>query len=288
MDTHQPSLEQTELEALLDTVRAESNRRKSMKYVLWLLVALMAVWLVAMIYSVFVLKLKGIGGLNPGMFVGVIVGMTAISNKQKEATKALAKYDDVRAIGAFADVLDNPDKKLAMIAEEKLIKLLPLVKATDASLLNDEQRRKLNSALEKRSSTLACAIMKAYEQIGSSDAIPFVERVIKNTDQVLRKQAAERCLPFLQQRAATEKERQTLLRASDANTLTTAPNILLRPAAPTEGVYQSETLLRPVQNEEDALMTLSETDRAIDTRQYTGDSPDTANQSETILHSTQH
>ncbi len=268
MQTIQETLEQHELETLLSTVRAESKKRKSKRNIA---LSILAVFAGIMIANLALNLLFGVHGhffMNFGPYIGILAGMVAVSQKQKDATKALTKYNDVRCIPAFAEVLGCKDKRLEIIAEEKLIQLLPLMKASDAHLLNENQRKNLNQAIEKRGSTVACAIMKAYEQVGDSSAIPFVQRVKNETRETLRKQAAERCLPFLVQRAETEKLRQTLLRAADGNTQTTAPNMLLRPAASTAET-QSETLLRPIQTEDETDVTASgTTQRTPDPNQY--------------------
>ena len=261
--------EDFEMENLLATIREESNKRKSKRN---LLMAIVGVIVATLVTNVVVSIISGGHShifLNFGPFIGLIVAMTAMSQKQKDATTALTKYNDVRCVPAFADVLGCKDKRLEMIAEEKLIQILPLMKASDASLLNENQRKNLNQAIEKRGSTVACAILKAYEQVGDGSAIPHVERVKKETNEILRRQAAERCLPFLVQRAETEKLRQTLLRAADGNTQTTEPSMLLRPASSTIET-QFETLLRSSQTEDDANVaaTTGTTDQPTNLNEY--------------------
>jgi len=60
----------------------------------------------------------------------------------------------------------------------------------------------------------------------------------------LIRQAARECLNQLSLRAEEAKQAQTLLRPSDASTLA-APEVLLRPAAPTADTTAPEELLRP-------------------------------------------
>lgn len=81
--------------------------------------------------------------------------------------------------------------------------------------------------------SLVLSILKAYEQVGGSKAIPVVEKLAAGEgygrkDSRVR-EASQLCLPFLQERAAQESAQQTLLRP--AQETTAASDALLRPAA---------------------------------------------------------
>jgi hypothetical protein len=88
--------------------------------------------------------------------------------------------------------------------------------------------------------------LKALEQVGDPDAIPFVERIIQSKIYRVR-QAAQECLPYLQARCEEQAKRETLLRASES---TGGKEELLRvPAQNSDS--ESEQLLR-VSNEKRA------------------------------------
>jgi len=173
----------------------------------------------------------------------------AYTNKHKNVTRALARFDDVRTVGAFVEALEFPDKDIVAMAEQKLTELLPRLQASDAYLLNKEQREILNRQLVKSDGLIVKAILSAYEQVGDSAAIPAVSKLArgegKGGKMPLNVSAAIACLQFLEIRAKQQEQAQTLLRASESTA--TAPEMLLRPAHATTET-QPETLLRPSQS----------------------------------------
>ncbi len=119
-----------------------------------------------------------------------------------------------------------------------LIELLPRLQASDSHYLSEEQRSALNRMLTNRlglsksqAISLRIAILKAYEQVGDTNALPVVQRLAEGAgpgkDRSIR-EAAQQCLPYLQQRADQESASRQLLRAADATG--TTPESLLRPA----------------------------------------------------------
>ncbi|HZT42096.1 MAG TPA: hypothetical protein VFA07_07895 [Chthonomonadaceae bacterium] len=126
-----------------------------------------------------------------------------------------------------------------------LIRLLPRLQASDAHLLNVEQRKSLCRALNDKSSKLVLAILKAFEQVGDAEALPYVQKLAEGKGRARTEkriqEAAQACLPFLSRLAEQTQARQTLLRA--AGTSQAAEGALLRPAsgAPTT---DSSQLLR--------------------------------------------
>lgn len=93
--------------------------------------------------------------------------------------------------------------------------------------------RKRNGSTEIR--LFAYAALQALQQIGTKNALPFVEKIAAldtkyyNAKNVIL--AAQECLPFLHQRAENQYAEQTLLRAAESKT---SSDMLLRPAAETE------------------------------------------------------
>ncbi len=155
----------------------------------------------------------------------------------------LARVGGVRAIPALLDSLNSgttPGQR--RVIYRALTLLLPQMQASDAHLLTAFHRRILNNLLrwgrgfnfDRRDGTsIALAILKAYEQVGNAKAIPVVESLAKIRGNSERKrkvrEAAQECLPLLQSHLGELNTMQTLLRASSPST--SAPDVLLRAAA---------------------------------------------------------
>ena len=131
-------------------------------------------------------------------------------------------------------------KKQAVFAA--LNSLLTQMKASDAPILTPALRRTLNLWLMNANSgalsharydAFFVAILKAFEQVGDSSAIPAVSRLAKMQGRTRRrkalKQAAIECLPMLRANCGEVETARTLLRASQSEV--TDPDTLLRPAS---------------------------------------------------------
>jgi hypothetical protein len=154
-----------------------------------------------------------------------------LSSVQRNATVALTRYDDIRAVGALADGLGFEQQYLRIVVEQPLIRLLPRLHASDAHLLNKSQRDILNRQLDRMSANpdLIKAILLAWQQVGDQNALLNVKHLAANrfrSPEIRR--AAQDCLPFLAQRVAEQNAANTLLRA--AGDTATSPGELLRPA----------------------------------------------------------
>ena len=114
---------------------------------------------------------------NLGSYVSFIAMGAAATQQQKTAALAIARFDDVRAVGPLAEALEFKDKHVVPMAEKALISLLPRLKASDAALLSPTQRQCLNRALKGKNPTLTLAILKAWEQVGDTGAIAEVEKL---------------------------------------------------------------------------------------------------------------
>ena len=185
-----------------------------------------------------------------GTMTAVIGGSLAVSAAQKNATNALAEFDDPRAVGWWVLALGYGDKKIAESARVKLTALLPKLSATDSHLLDAEQRAELYKALGARTYTvdLQLAILKALEQVGDEKAIPPVEKLATGEGLTARcdalRIAAVECLPALRQRAVRARASETLLRASSsASAQGDSGKVLLR-AAGEPGTANPNELLR--------------------------------------------
>jgi hypothetical protein len=240
--------EDAEREALIASLRQLARRHRRGKAMKTLLrFSFLGIWM----FSLFSRPHFGGVGLAAYVlslgFADWIVDMLTRKQLDLDAVKALAQYGGARSTGLLAEALTIADIRVQV--EQALIRELPKLKASDAPLLNEEQRYYLYQALTTRNNTnLILAILKALEQVGDEKAIPFVERLAEGKanfkSQEVRKAAAT-CLPYLREQAAKQKEHQTLLRPSSAaDVVTTAPDTLLRPAQYGGSTTEPQELLR--------------------------------------------
>jgi len=168
----------------------------------------------------------------------------------REAIQKLQEVADVASVGPLIDALKLDDLKVRESARTALIELLPRLQPEDAALLNTAQRAKLCSVLSipvenplykdvaavfrpahDRAVNLRVAILQAFAQVGDERALRIVERLAgaeANTHGERRiREAAQQCLPVLQERVRQLNAPSTLLRAS---AVAESPDILLRPA----------------------------------------------------------
>ncbi len=177
----------------------------------------------------------------------IVVGWVVVSDRHKAAAAAIARFDDVRAIGPLAEALGLKNRSIRQIASRTLIRLLPRVQASDSVYLGPPQRHALNRTLRGKNIDLTLAILKAWEQIGDADAIPEVEKLAEGRGYGGRvpkvSAAAHACLPYLRQSAGRQQIGAQLLRPADTNALPSGT--LLRPALPHTSSEPSAQLLRP-------------------------------------------
>jgi hypothetical protein len=187
--------------------------------------------------------------------IGILAGAAAFKPSHKIAAKALAKYDDITTVGTLVEQLEIRDADVQAALYEALTRLFPRLRASDARLLNKEQRRillkNLRIGLPTRNSETAVlfyvAALKALEQVGDETFLPLVEDLSEGRGASVYsptiQKAAQECLPYLRQRAEFEHARHELLRAS-APDHTQDAEVLLRPAED-RGVTRADELLRP-------------------------------------------
>jgi hypothetical protein len=182
---------------------------------------------------------------------GLIIVLTAnaMSRRGQAAAMALARFNDVRVVGPLAEALKVRDEHVVRIVTESLIRLLPQLQVSDAFLLNQRQRNCLEVALQGKNEALTLAILKAWEQVGDSDAIAEVEFLAEGRGMLGWRPevvaAARECLPFLRQSVERRQSGLELLRAADGTVISS--DILLRPVRPQHiSTDSSEQLLRPI------------------------------------------
>lgn len=166
--------------------------------------------------------------------------------QQQKTARLLATYDDLNAVGPLAEALAIDEKKETGVAATALIGLLPRLQATDASLLNEEQRACLRRALTGKNTDLTVALLNAYRQIGDSKDLPVVARLAagksKRARQRLIQEAARECIPFLRQRVDLAEAARTLLRGASPRQDNSQESLLR--AAQGTGDTDPEQLLR--------------------------------------------
>ena len=161
---------------------------------------------------------------------------------------AIVKFGYLQSVGPLAEALEMSDSEVTETAIRALIRLLPRLKASDASLINPHQRSCLNEALRwNRDIDLTLAILAAWEQVGDTGAIEDVEGLAAGQGSGGRipkiKAAAQECLPLLLQSAGRQQNNTQLLRPVDGSIM--PKDTLLRPALPQASPIPPDQLLRP-------------------------------------------
>lgn len=159
----------------------------------------------------------------------------ALSPRQSDVAKRLARYGSKKVIGPLIEALDWPDEAIRSLALDALTDLLPTLNASDTNVLNQKQRgilyRSLRMSYAIRHERFLSAILEALEQVGDDEAVQSVGRLADAhawhpAQKRIRQKAAD-CLPSLSIRAETNRASMTLLRPSSASEM--SPDTLLRP-----------------------------------------------------------
>jgi hypothetical protein len=175
----------------------------------------------------------------------------ALSSKRVAMLRKQAMQRDIKAVGMFAEALSWPETDLQYEAASALTVLLPLLKANHAALLSTAQRECLHEVLTLKNARthadLIVAILKAFQQVGDTAAIPVVERLANARPFTAQERKivaeAQECLPYLHLCAVNNSASHSLLRASSQGGAAAADN-LLRPAWENPEI-RPEQLLRP-------------------------------------------
>ncbi len=253
-ETQVSEQEQLAVQKLLEELEEESRKHRHPGMRLGFLIAS---WCMIVPYTgvqAFIELMNRHWGLG-ALWVGLTAGATqlhrfALSPRQSETARRLARYGSKRVIGPLTEALDWPDETIRSIALEALTDLLPTLNAGDTLVLNAKQRgilyRSLRMSHAIRHEAFLSAILKALEQIGDDEAVGFVEK-LKNASawhpaqKRIREQAAD-CLPYLSLQAEKNRASMMLLRASSAVEM--SPDTLLRPVSEAQSEEPKE-LLRP-------------------------------------------
>ncbi len=166
-------------------------------------------------------------------FISTVIWSETRRRFRRGMVIALSRFEDVTLVGPLIDLHRGESREAVT---EMLTRLLPRLTASDAALLKESHRNHLYMELDLCCGSLVLnivserfilAILKALEQVGDKRGLGFVEKVAKQGQTERIRNAAQACLPFLQERVEDQQMRTNLLRASHA---ATAPTELLRPA----------------------------------------------------------
>lgn len=161
------------------------------------------------------------------------------------AAKALTDFDDIRVVGRLLTAYELHNPGVTKQAEVALKRLLPKLRAEDASLLNSKQRSRLYRELAtSNDKDIVLAGLQAVEQVGNRESLNFVEKLAQGKGKLTEnavQEAAQACLRGLQARVAEEDMQQQLLRPSAADG---SPQTLLRASQNVPEAAPQE-LLRP-------------------------------------------
>ncbi len=190
------------------------------------------------------------------------------SMERMEKPCKIEEISDLRLVEPLTEVLAIDSVPVRNMAKANLTRLLPLLKASDADLLNASQRKQLNhfvsprlyefgyrdirelwsKRVRARDTYFQLAILTAYEQVGSEDCLPAVQSLAHPSPAYIKivppevVEEAQRCLTFLEMAVEKETISKQLLRPSSASEV--MPGTLLRPAMPQPTKVESEALLR--------------------------------------------
>lgn len=171
-----------------------------------------------------------------------VFGSPSLLDFRAGGTRLLASLDDIRVIGSLLEALMTypRDTDLRDCIRLSLVRILPRLQSSDSAGLLPRHITVLNIELNHcfiprlvsgAKVDYLLVVLKALEQVGDETSLPAVEKLIQTTDNEKVREAAEACLPFLQERAVLGKH--TLLRAASHN----SANLLV----PAHGNERAET-----------------------------------------------
>ena len=175
----------------------------------------------------------------------------SLSSKRVAMMRKQAQQRDIKAVGLLAEALSWPEIDLQYEAASALIVILPLLKANHSALLSAQQRECLHRLLTlsnaREQSDLIVAILQAFQQVGDTAAIPYVEQLANATPRSAQERKvvaeAQECLPYLKLCAGNNAASHSLLRPSSMTDLAAEDNLLR--AVRENPETRSEQLLRP-------------------------------------------
>jgi len=162
----------------------------------------------------------------------------------RNAVTLLNRKCTTESVGELIVAMHSGDERTRAIASDALVVLLPHLTVEQNEILSAKHRSMLYQELYGYNSNLILAILVALERIGDRNAIPTVERLMDCPIWIAQsariQAAAERCLTALRPLAEGQRDMQTLLRASDAETI--PPEEMLRAVEHWDDTPQRELL----------------------------------------------
>lgn len=181
----------------------------------------------------------------------------------RDVARQVVKQNDARLIGALVDIWDNTaapaySRSIRDAARHALTRLLPTLSAANAGALKEHHRVLLRHVLthcyhqrggKQYDPDFQLAIIQAFERSGDWRSAASVRYLTFADDPAVR-EAARRCVPYLQGLAEARAPGESLLRASDGPGANTPAGVLLRPARGSERADDPAQLLRAVQGDD--------------------------------------
>lgn len=165
------------------------------------------------------------------------------------AADTLGKLGDPESVGTLAGELFTGSATVRAAAARALHRILPSLTSEHYGMLGPQSIANLGRALNHSDTQLVFKVLSALERVGTSHAIPFVEKLRRDGRTTRLRDAAESTLATLYARQKQEQMRETLLRVASSSG--SPQDTLLRPARLTRS-DNPEQLLRPSNSPEEA------------------------------------
>jgi hypothetical protein len=223
----------------------DSDRRTRRALPLTLIASFAVMWL-------FNLAMRGVG-MTPSITtpfqtaIQTVVMIVIASNRLRAGSyRALAAYQDARAVDALVTAMTTGPAETRRPARDALTRLLPRLRPADSPHVSRASRHRLNDMLVNNvQADFVLAILASWEQVGDFEAIPYVERLANGEGAAGGvtnvREAARAALPTIRESAKRMAISGVLLRPADSGDDGAA---LLRPAA-TDVHDDEHMLLRP-------------------------------------------
>lgn len=187
-----------------------------------------------------------------------VVILPAIARRTDARSRnALETLNDIGMTGLLLQTYAAEQSTSQPHLAAALRRLLPRLQASDANLLNREQRAalyqvigtsRLNTVLYDK--TLVLAGLQALRHIGDKEALPVVLKLSRSTDEEIR-DVANKCLGPLMELSEQYKRGEQYLRPSSVSAVwTDQADVLVRPASASTEQTAPEQLLRASKNQE--------------------------------------
>ncbi len=160
----------------------------------------------------------------------------------QSAIRALGHFNDKRPLPLLMDIALGPRPTPARMARTALLRLLPLLDASDCDHLAPRTRHQFEQALAKAEPGMTLALLNALEHVGFGQAAETVAVLAQEGATVDVRERATRLLPLLHERQRAEVACASLLRPTSAPTA--IADELLRSTSLSSPFPQAQ-LLRP-------------------------------------------